>query len=156
MKAKTRKADIKDIEILNKISIESKMYWKYPQEWIEKWKEDLELSVKDFKDQNIFKVEDEAGFILGFCSIKEHKEEYEILHLWIKPKFIGKGFGKLLLIESIQTVAINNKPIVVEADPHAEEFYSKLGFKTFTKKKSYPPGRFLPVMRKEHSINEKI
>jgi len=33
-----KKVQISDIKILNKISIESKLHWKYPLEWIEKWR----------------------------------------------------------------------------------------------------------------------
>jgi ribosomal protein S18 acetylase RimI-like enzyme len=89
--------------ILNKISVESKMYWDYPKEWLEKWLDDLALTEKSFQNQNIYKLE-ESNSIIGFCSIKENETEYEIMHLWIKPEYIGKGYGKHLLNETIKRV----------------------------------------------------
>lgn len=91
MKASIKKAEISDIHEHNTISIESKKHWNYPQEWIEKWWDELTLREKDFLDQSIYKLEDRNGKIIGFCSMKEHKNEYEIMHLWIKPSNIRKG-----------------------------------------------------------------
>lgn len=150
MKAKIRKAEISDIEVLNKISVESKMYWNYPEEWMEMWKDGLALTENDFLDQYFFKIEEEYGSTLGFCSIRENEEEYEILHLWIRPEYIGNGYGVYLLNESIKQVAVKEKPIFVEADPHAEPFYSKQGFKTFDKRQSYPEERWLPLMKRDY------
>lgn len=154
MKAKITPAAIQDIEALNKISIASKRHWNYPEEWMEKWKDDLALTQHDFSEQRIFKITEEPDSIFGFCAIKEHEHEYEIIHLWIKPAYIGKGYGKYLLNETIKQVAVKEKPIIVEADPNAEQFYSNQGFTTFSKKASYPAGRFLPLMRRKGpSIN---
>ena len=148
MQPKIKKADIQDISELNKISFESKKYWGYPLEWMEKWRDDLSLAEKDFFHQSIYKLEEECGSIVGFCSIKENEKEYEVVHLWIKPDFIGKGFGKYLLNESVKRVAVKEKLIIVEADPHAENFYSKQGFQTFDKRQSYPEDRLLPLMKR--------
>ena len=136
MKAIIKKAEVGDIEALNKISAESKMHWDYPPEWMEKWKDDLALKERDFLDECIFKLEKEPGATIGFCSIKEGENEYEITHLWIKPTFIGKGYGKFLLHESIQRIVIKEKPIVVVADPNAEFFYASQGFFTYDRKPS--------------------
>jgi ribosomal protein S18 acetylase RimI-like enzyme len=154
MVAKIKVADIGEVGELNNISGESKMYWNYPQEWLEMWKDDLELTEKDFLDQKIFKVEVEPGLTVGFCSLKENENEVEIMHFWIKPGYIGKGLGKYLFKESIRYFNIKEKPIIVEADPNAENFYSRLGFKTFAKRKSYFEGRFLPLMKKEYQPDE--
>ena len=147
MKAKIKKAQVTDIQILNNISIASKMHWNYPKEWLEKWTPDLILTEKDFLDQDIYKLE-EAGSTIGFCSIKENNTNYEIMHLWIKPGYIGKGYGKQLLNEIIQKVVKKEKKIIVESDPNAEAFYASQGFVTFDKVESYPKGRFLPIMKK--------
>lgn len=148
MNAVVNKAEVNDITILNKISIESKMYWNYPKEWIDRWLDDLTLTEKDFLDQHVYKI-DKSGSIIGFCSMKEKENAYEIMHLWIKPEFIGMGYGKLLLNDTIKKVVTNGKVIIVEADPNSESFYSSQGFITFDKTESYPKGRFLPIMKKQ-------
>ena len=73
----------------------------------------------------------------------EHSKEYEILHLWLLPEYIGKGYGKKLL----------RKVIILTADPNAESFYQKQGFRTYSRVESYPKGRFLPMMMRKDFDN---
>jgi GNAT superfamily N-acetyltransferase len=147
MKPVVHKAHTCDIPTLNKISVASKSYWGYPPEWIKKWLPDLHLSEPDFSTQSIYKL-DLGGSIIGFCAIQENKSKYEIMHLWVLPDYIGKGYGALLLNESLKKTMMQIKDIIVEADPNAEAFYARQGFSTFDKVASYPKGRFLPLMKK--------
>lgn len=144
---KFRIADIDDLATLNTISVKSKAYWGYPESWIEKWLDDLTLDEYKFSNQNVLVVENENRLI-GYSSIVENSENYEILHLWILPAYIGKGFGKKLLEKTIRTFVKRDKEIIVEADPNAEPFYQSQGFVTYDRVESFPKGRFLPVMRK--------
>lgn len=148
MAVQITQAATSDIEELNKLSIASKMHWNYPEEWMEKWKADLALTEKDFSTHSIFKLTEASGSILGFCAIKEYANKYEVVHLWVKPAHMGKGYGKQLLNESIKRIVVKEKPVIVEADPNAERFYLSQGFITFSKRESFPAGRFLPLMRK--------
>ncbi|MEQ8423475.1 MAG: GNAT family N-acetyltransferase [Cyclobacteriaceae bacterium] len=147
---KFRTAKIDDLKILNTISVKAKAYWGYPEDWLEKWKDDLTLDESKFSKQNIVVLELQDQ-ISGFCSVGENEDSYEILHLWLLPGHIGKGYGKKLLDEAINRFTRKDKPIKVEADPNAEPFYERLGFVTFDKVESFPKGRYLPVMRKMFS-----
>ena len=151
MDAIIKKAELQDLETLNKISVESKRYWNYPEEWIKKWKDELTITTAEFTNQSIYKLICQES-IVGFCSMNETETNYNVLHLWVRPKFIGKGLGKFLLNETLSKVVIKNKDIVLEADPNAEKFYQSQGFETFDKIESYPKGRYLPVMKKKTSI----
>ena len=150
-----RNADINDLESLNTISMTSKAYWGYPESWIEKWTHELTLDEDKLSNQNVLVLENENKPI-GFASIVEHDDNYEILHLWVLPTYIGKGFGKSLLKEIIRTFVTARKEIIVEADPNAEPFYQSQGFITFDRVESFPKGRFLPVMKRSmvNHINE--
>ncbi|MFD1314059.1 GNAT family N-acetyltransferase [Namhaeicola litoreus] len=147
MMLKFRKAEIKDQSHLNQISLASKKYWGYPDEWIEQWKDDLFISIDDIT-QNTVQVAQFKEKIIGFCSVSEEGDFFEIDHLWILPEFVGKGYGKKLLDYTLGLVSHSTKPIQVVSDPNAEGFYKKSGFITIGKIESYPPGRFLPLMRK--------
>lgn len=116
------------------------------------WKNDLTLDKKEFSAQQVLLVENKNQ-IVGFCSIAENPKTYEILHLWLLPEFIGKGHGKKLLQTAIQSFVKKEYPIIVEADPHAEAFYKSQGFETYDKVESFPPGRFLPVMKKPYEAS---
>ena len=148
MKTCIRKAIPGDLPVLNQISIESKRYWGYPNEWMERWRSDLSIRRSDIKKHAVYVLElDEAP--IGFCSIAENENAYEVLHLWVLPAHIGKGYGKLLLNESITNCIGKEKKVLVEADPNAEAFYKSQGFVSIGQVESYPEGRFLPVMEKK-------
>jgi len=146
-----RKARKSELGTLNKISVVSKKYWRYPTEWMEKWKDDLTIDTTDFLEQEITVVEIDS-IIVGFCSIIDNPEDYEILHLWVLPDYIGQGAGKQLLNYTLNKFVKQNKDIIVVADPNAEAFYNSQGFRTFDKAESYPKGRYLPIMKKSSSL----
>ncbi|MDN3643334.1 GNAT family N-acetyltransferase [Lutimonas halocynthiae] len=151
---KFRPAEIKDIEALNHISLASKRYWNYPEEWIRRWKDDLRISELDLIDLEIrvVTIDDQ---IKGFCAIREADSYYEVEHLWLRPDTIGKGLGKALLLASLESAVNKDLPILVEADPNAEVFYKKQGFVTYDKKESFPKGRYLPLMKMESYLRPK-
>lgn len=136
-----------DLPLLNKISWQSKAFWDYPEEWLKRWKENLTITEDILHKQSVLLAEHDNTAI-GFCVISEAPAQFEVEHLWVLPAHIGKGYGKRLLNEALSRFTSTNKPIHVEADPNAESFYARQGFVTFDQVESYPPGRFLPLMRK--------
>lgn len=143
-----KRAERSDFETLSKISVESKKHWGYPDEWMKLWIKDLMISSEYIEQNFVYKVMIEVE-IAGFISLEEDKEVYEIAHLWIKPKFMRMGLGKMLLNKVVANVVKPGGEILVESDPNAEQFYINLGFETFGKKESLPKGRFLPLMKKK-------
>lgn len=142
-----KKETASELPILNKISVRSKMYWNYPIAWMEKWSDGMMLHEKDLEEQEVYTLM-LSKEVIGFCSIQELENDYEIINLWVLPSYIGKGYGKYLLNKTMEKVVKEEKNIIVEADPNAESFYAKQGFVTFGQKESYPKGRFLPIMKK--------
>lgn len=149
MKTRMRKAIAEDLAVLNQISVESKKYWGYPEEWIQRWLSDLTVGESDLKQNETYVLTLGDG-LAGFCSIAEEAHYYEIIHLWVLPAYIGKGHGKRLLNESIANTVHSHKKIKVVADPNAENFYKSQGFTTVRRIESFPKGRYLPVMEKQH------
>ncbi|MEM1219665.1 MAG: GNAT family N-acetyltransferase [Bacteroidota bacterium] len=131
---------------MNKISWVAKSHWGYPDDWMERWKPDLELHKEDLSKQEILVLLDGAQAI-GFSAVQDYSEHVEVNHLWILPSYIGKGLGKRLLQKSLTKALVKGRPVLVDADPNAEGFYTNFGFITFAQVASYPPGRFLPRMR---------
>lgn len=142
-----RRANIEDIPELNKISYSSKQHWGYPDEWMEHWRNDLQLTGEVIESQLVvvLLVEEQLA---GFCVVKEEEQQNEVMHLWVLPGCIGKGYGKQLLAHSLSSCTGPGKEVIVTSDPHAEGFYARQGFVTFSQEESYPPGRFLPVMKR--------
>ena len=138
-------ANLKDIPALNEISLKSKSYWGYPEDWLNSWEEDLTIGTDHINKHQTYKLLLE-GEIVGFCVIQENNKEFQITHFWVIPRYIGWGFGKFLMEESLKKGINSPCKVKVESDPNAEGFYQKFGFKTVSQVESYPKGRYLPVM----------
>jgi len=74
--------------------------------------------------------------IIGFYGLmnleeKEGKQVHTLSHLFLKPKFIGKGYGRILFQEAMRTAReeLQWEALLWESDPHAEWFYRKMGAK---------------------------
>ena len=147
MNTKIENATLQDIPKLNEISLESKAFWGYPEDWLNSWEDELTINQTHIENHQTFKLVHEDCTI-GFCVIEQHGDECHISHMWVIPKYIGWGFGKVLLEESIKRGVHSPCKIMVESDPNAEGFYKKYGFHTIDQVESYPKGRYLPVMEK--------
>ncbi|MEM9324388.1 MAG: GNAT family N-acetyltransferase [Bacteroidota bacterium] len=134
-----------DLSDLNYISIAAKKHWGYPQDWIDRWMSDLRVTEKDLAERIVLLAEADHE-VVGFTIVSDCRDYYEIDHLWILPKYIGRGYGRQLLVWTMEHFLTQVKRLIVVADPNAEGFYKKMGFETYDKIESYPPGRFLPVM----------
>lgn len=142
-----QKAELKDSPILTEISKSAKAYWGYPEEWLQLWENDLTITIAQIQQHHVFKLTRETE-ILGFCMIIEEGELVEIEHLWIRPKYIGKGLGKHLLTEVLQNVITqSHTTLSVLADPNVVGFYEKFGLKTIQYLSGQPEGRVLPLMQ---------
>jgi GNAT superfamily N-acetyltransferase len=97
-------------------------------------------------------VASEGDEILGFAAIRELKGENMLDQLWIEPKFIGKGFGRLLFLEAVQKAkALGWTKFTIASDPYAEAFYIKMGAVRIGERESWiKKGFFLPLL--EHKI----
>ncbi|RMG60931.1 MAG: N-acetyltransferase [Bacteroidetes bacterium] len=136
-----------DAPRLNQISLAAKMHWGYPRVWLNHWAKDLILTSDDWERQRIWKLENGPD-IIGFCAFLAGREALEINHMWIAPPWMRQGWGRYLLEEALRRSPHPFSWIEVVSDPHAIEFYEKLGFVLVGEVESYPPGRMLPVLRR--------
>ncbi len=143
-----RKAFPEDLPQLNRISFRSKKFWGYPEEWLAEWKDELTVTKEHLQQHDLLLAEKEKE-ILGFISVAHNEDHHEILHLWVVPEHIGKGHGRALLNRALRDYCNRSHVVLVTADPNAESFYRKQGFRTVSQVESYPPGRLLPVMKKK-------
>ncbi len=136
-----------DAFILTEIALKSKAFWGYSDAQIESWKDDLTITDEYLKKTTsfVYKVDNR---IVGFYILQMmNMSMFTLEFLFVLPDFIGKGIGHQLVKHAIQKAKDKKGTVVnVLSDPNAEDFYAKHGFKTFSKKESSIPGRFLPEM----------
>ncbi|MCT3762661.1 GNAT family N-acetyltransferase [Elizabethkingia anophelis] len=144
-----KKSEPKYHSELSEIAKKSKRFWGYSDEWMHLWDEDLTLTQEYIATNEVWHIENESEDIIGFYSFYRENEDFIRLDfLFIKPEYIGYGYGKLLINHFFSQAKLLADKIVLDADPYAEEFYQKFGFKTVENKPTKIEGRFLPVMSK--------
>lgn len=116
-----------EAQILTEIAIESEAYWGYDAEFMQQFK--MHYSVTDdFIENNMTYVLELDKMIIGFFGIINEHEEATLEYLYLKPEYIGMGYGKVMwghLIEVCKREQI--KKLVFVTSPQAKEFYIKMG-----------------------------
>jgi GNAT superfamily N-acetyltransferase len=94
-----------------------------------------------------FVIEVERSTI-GFYSL-EHvsASEAELGYLFVEPTFIGKGYGRKLMVHAQQEARhLGYNQIIIQGDPNAEQFYHAAGGSVVgTRKSTSISNRELPV-----------
>ena len=144
---KIEKADSTDARKLTALTIRSKDYWNYGAEQIKAWQNDLTVSETYILEKEVYKLTIKNDVIGYYSYVESNESEVKLENLFIEPKFIRKGFGKMLMNDFLERVKSTKfKRIVLEADPNAENFYKQIGFKVVGKLETSIKDRFLPIM----------
>ncbi|MRX69053.1 Acetyltransferase (GNAT) domain-containing protein [Flavobacterium resistens] len=144
---KIEKANINDNEILTTITKKSKAYWGYSDEQIQKWDRNLTVTQDYIRENNSFKLI-ENDLIIGYYSyIFKDVKTVKLDNLFILPEHIGKGFGKYLLLDFLNKMKEEKiERIILDSEPNAESFYSKMGFVKIGEFETSIKNRFMPIM----------
>ena len=139
-----------DAEKITDLTIRSKNYWNYGDQQIAEWKDELTITSKYIEDNEVYKLiitNELAGF---YAFQSGNKKIVKLNFLFIEPKYIGKGYGKILMTDFLQRIKKTDcEKVTLDADPNAEKFYESIGFKVVGKLKSSIKDRFLPIMEME-------
>lgn len=141
-----------DAESLTELTLRSKNYWNYGEDLMAQWRDELTITGDYIRKNSTFKILKNKK-VIGFYSFSKKSDDVVKLdNLFIDPDYIGQGFGKLLFTDfKARVTTLNFKTVTLDADPNAELFYKKLGFKVVGKLPSIIKNRFLPVMELELS-----
>ena len=142
------KARKKDARILTDLTIRSKSYWDYSAEQIMSWKDDLTITTAYIDKNEVYKLTNKHNIIIGYYSyIFLNNAVIKLDNLFIDPPYIGHDYGTLLMNDFLKRIkSLKFEKVTLDADPNAEKFYHKFGFKTVGKLKSTVENRFLPIM----------
>lgn len=136
-----------DAKALTELTIRSKSHWGYGKQQIERWREELTVTEVYIAENEVYKCVDGNSLIGFYAFAPETEKKVKLNYLFIAPEFIGLGYGKILMHDFYErATAFGFQEVVLDADPHAEEFYSRLGFQKIGKLQSSIKNRFLPIM----------
>jgi len=147
---KIEKANRTDANKITDLTIRSKDFWNYGAEQIAQWKDDLTITSEYIDKNEVFKLSIEKEIIGFYAFNSENKSTVKLNFLFLEPNFIGKGYGKILLNDFLKRMnETDYEKVTLDADPNAEQFYARVGFKVVGKLKSSIKDRYLPIMEKE-------
>lgn len=147
-----RRATPDEAATLTEIAHAAKRHWKYPEDWIQRWKDDLTITPEFILNNEVFiaEIDDE---IAGCCALVVNGSLAEIEHMWLKPEHMGTGIGRALFAHAKQRAVERGANVLeLSADPNAEGFYARMGAKRVGEISAGMSGqedRILPRMRLE-------
>ena len=143
------KARTEDHVLLTELTIQSKAHWNYSQTQINSWAEVLTISAEYIDKNDVFKLVSDDQLI-GYYSFYATSESEVLLdNMFISPKFIGKGLGRMLLIDFLSRVkAEGYADVLLYSDPNSEGFYRHFNFDVIGQEETTIEGRFLPIMKR--------
>lgn len=142
-----RCANPTDSKSLTKLAIRSEAHWGYDDNFMDKFKTLYKVS-EEFIINNPAYIMEEDGEIIGFYGILIEESQRSLEYFFIEPKFIGKGYGKLLWNHVLKSCdSLNIKEFIIVTSPQAQAFYTKLGAKLQGEVESLvAKGRMIPQL----------
>lgn len=140
-----RRPRIDELSGISDLCFRSKAVWGYDQTFLEACRGELSFGQHDLEETHVAVAEQNGG-ILGVMQVKVSSGEAELLKLFVEPHALRKGTGRVLFAWAAEVSRRKGASrMVIEADPDAAPFYSRLGARTAGEAPSGSiPGRLLP------------
>jgi GNAT superfamily N-acetyltransferase len=134
-----------EAEALSRLALRSKGHWGYDDQFLAACR--AELTVAPEQCDGVHLVLAEGGTaLLGFYRLAGEAPVAELADLFVDPDAIGRGVGAALLADAVdRAMALGISRLTIDADPHAEGFYARMGARRVgTVASGSIPGRELP------------
>ena len=97
-----RNARPTEADAISELAFRSKAYWGYSREFMDACRDELTVTQQLINsDQLDYVIAEHKARLVGFYAIKQcSHHEYELEALFVDPEFIGKGIGKILMIQA--------------------------------------------------------
>ena len=151
MRIEIRRAVSTDSERATELARIAKSHWGYPSEWLDAWDADLHITGSDIERHRTF-VASIDDRVVGICQLQESDQHAFLEHVWVDPSVHRKGVGRALVQHARASAP---GVLTVVSDPHAEEFYLRLGARRVGEVAAPMPGapdRTLPLLELDASL----
>jgi len=134
-----------EAESLSGLALRSKGHWGYDEQFLAACRAELTLRPEQCDGVHTV-VAERDGRLLGFHRLAGEPPVAELADLFVDPDAIGQGIGAALLADAVgRARALGISRLLIDADPHAEAFYARLGARRIGSIASGSiPGRELP------------
>ena len=138
---------------LTALCLRSKAHWGYDAAFMALSRAALTITPAFIATGCVFVAEEQGGALLGIASVAplEQDRTYDLVHLFIEPGVIGNAVGRRLFEAAADRARQDGAlTLVIQSDPHAAEFYRRLGARDAGEAPSESiPGRMLPMLHFE-------
>jgi GNAT superfamily N-acetyltransferase len=143
-----RPARTDEAALLSDLALRSKAYWPYSREFIEACRESLTVTADYIGSSEVW-VGQAGEAIVGFYGFEDEPDGVGLAFFFVEPGAILSGTGRRLLEHARQRArALGHAILVIEADPHAEGFYLKMGADRIGERESsVGRGRMNPLLQ---------
>jgi len=144
---KPRSARPEEAASLSELAFRSKANWGYDPEFLEACRRELTLTAEYVADGEVYVVEVD-GRLAGFYSLVRWNSDLELSHFFVDPPAMGQGIGSRLWDDAVErAAALGFTRLLIQSDPNAEGFYSRLGAERIGEVPSQAEvGRMLPLL----------
>jgi GNAT superfamily N-acetyltransferase len=153
-----RNAFPKDAGRLTVIAVTAKRYWNYPDSHMERFRPELTVSADYIlSPDTVVRCEEIDGAVIAFYAVVRLHEPrrsgtvvmedgFWLEHMFVLPACHRKGIGTRLFEDMKAELArLKADRVRIFVDPHAKDFYKKMGASLVRYSDSSIPGRKIPV-----------
>lgn len=133
--------------LLSDLALRSKGHWGYDPDFLESCRAELALTPELLTEERA-QVAELDGQVAGFYTLAGRPPEGQLGHMFVEPDQVGGGIGRALWEHALDTAdTLGIRRILIEADPHAEDFYLAMGaIRVGEVPSGSIPGRELPLL----------
>lgn len=137
--------------LLTEIALSSKAYWGYSEEFMLACRDELNVSIDKISSETFtYYVCESNAEVIGYYALEKlNQKEAELEALFVKPKYIGTGVGRILMEHALHYAkSCGFYTLKILSDPNAENFYLASGAVREGELESESvKGRYLPVLK---------
>lgn len=125
---KMRKANANEATVLSDLAYASEAYWGEDESYMRQFSEQYNVTEQMIREDHVYVMETDDEIVGFFAILKRAVPELELFY--IKRKYIGKGYGKVLWSNVISVCKAHGiSKIELVGSDDVVDFYIKLGAK---------------------------
>jgi GNAT superfamily N-acetyltransferase len=146
-KTLVRTAVSRETDALSRLTMRSKAHWGYDATFLEACRAELTVTPQMIAEGGV-RVAETNSVLQGIYRLTVSGRDATIELFYIDPSTIGSGIGRQLWGDLVaRAIEAGATKLLIEADPHAEGFYERMGaVRTGSCPSGSIHGRMLPLL----------